>query len=89
MLIGIPAETRAGETRVAATAETVKKLVAAGHTVMVESGAGVAALRQGRVRFAPFRKVVEALDRGRNLRPHGQRKRGAGHHRDGESTCHR
>ena len=43
MLIGIPAETRAGETRVAATAETVKKLVAAGHTVMVESGAGVAA----------------------------------------------
>ena len=43
MLIGIPAETRAGETRVAATAETVKKLVAAGHTVVVESGAGVAA----------------------------------------------
>jgi len=29
MLIGVPAETRPGETRVAATAETVKKLVAA------------------------------------------------------------
>ena len=31
MLIGVPAETRDGETRVAATAETVKKLVASGH----------------------------------------------------------
>ncbi|MCX8005279.1 MAG: Re/Si-specific NAD(P)(+) transhydrogenase subunit alpha [Burkholderiaceae bacterium] len=43
MRIGVPRETRAGETRVAATAETVKKLVAARHTVIVESGAGVAA----------------------------------------------
>ena len=41
MLIGIPAETRAGETRVAATAETVKKMVGAGHRVLVEAGAGV------------------------------------------------
>ena len=41
MLIGIPAETRAGETRVAATAETVKKLVGSGHRVILESGAGV------------------------------------------------
>lgn len=40
MRIGIPAETRAGETRVAATAETVKKYVAAGHSVLVEAGAG-------------------------------------------------
>ena len=40
MRIGIPAETRAGETRVAATPETVKKMLAAGHTVMVEIGAG-------------------------------------------------
>jgi NAD(P) transhydrogenase subunit alpha len=40
MRIGIPAETRAGETRVAATPETVKKMLAAGHTVMVENGAG-------------------------------------------------
>src|SRR5690606_41119635 len=44
MQIGIPAETRAGETRVAATPETVKKLVAGGHhKVLVQSGAGVAA----------------------------------------------
>lgn len=43
MIIGIPAETRPGETRVAATPETVKKLVAGKHTVVVQSGAGVAA----------------------------------------------
>jgi H+-translocating NAD(P) transhydrogenase subunit alpha len=40
MRIGIPAETRAGETRVAATPETVKKMLTTGHTVMVETGAG-------------------------------------------------
>ena len=43
MLIGIPLETAAGETRVAATPETVKKLKAQGHVVKVQSGAGVAA----------------------------------------------
>jgi len=43
MLIGVPAETTAGETRVAVTPETVKKLKAQGHTVRVQSGAGVAA----------------------------------------------
>jgi NAD(P) transhydrogenase subunit alpha len=42
MRIGIPAETRPGETRVAATPETVKKL-AAKHQVIVESGAGLKA----------------------------------------------
>jgi len=41
MIIGIPRETRAGETRVAATPETVKKLAASGkHTLLVEAGAG-------------------------------------------------
>src|SRR5262252_168098 len=41
MIIGIPRETRAGETRVAATPETVKKLAASGkHSLVVESGAG-------------------------------------------------
>ncbi|MGZ5202321.1 MAG: Re/Si-specific NAD(P)(+) transhydrogenase subunit alpha [Telluria sp.] len=40
MRIGIPAETRPGETRVAATPETVKKL-AARHQVLVQAGAGV------------------------------------------------
>ena len=43
MLIGVPAETTAGETRVALTPETAKKLVAQGHTVRVQAGAGVAA----------------------------------------------
>jgi NAD(P) transhydrogenase subunit alpha len=43
MIIGIPAETRPGETRVAATPETVKKLVAAKHQVIVQTGAGVRA----------------------------------------------
>ena len=43
MLIGVPAETTAGETRVAVTPETVKKLVASGHVLKVQSGAGVAA----------------------------------------------
>ncbi len=43
MHIGIPAETVTGETRVAATPDTVKKLVAGGHTVLVQHGAGVRA----------------------------------------------
>ncbi|HEY6086868.1 MAG TPA: Re/Si-specific NAD(P)(+) transhydrogenase subunit alpha [Burkholderiaceae bacterium] len=43
MLIGVPLETVAGETRVAVTPETAKKLKAQGHTVRVQSGAGVAA----------------------------------------------
>ena len=43
MRIGIPAETRSGETRVAATPETVKKLIAARHQLVVQSGAGVSA----------------------------------------------
>jgi NAD(P) transhydrogenase subunit alpha len=40
MRIGIPAESRAGETRVAGTPETVKKLTAQRHTVLVQSAAG-------------------------------------------------
>jgi NAD(P) transhydrogenase subunit alpha len=44
MRIGIPAETYPGETRVAATPETVKKLAAGGrHSISVQSGAGVSA----------------------------------------------
>ena len=52
MHIGIPAEIRPGETRVAATPETVRKLVQGGpsaqlrtgrHAVIVQAGAGVAA----------------------------------------------
>jgi NAD(P) transhydrogenase subunit alpha len=40
MRIGVAAETVAGEARVAATAETVKKLVAQQHEVLVQAGAG-------------------------------------------------
>jgi NAD(P) transhydrogenase subunit alpha len=43
MLIGIPAETTIGETRVAITPETAKKLKTQGHTLRIQSGAGVAA----------------------------------------------
>ena len=40
MKISVLKEGRSGETRVAATPETVKKLVAAGHSLTIESGAG-------------------------------------------------
>ena len=43
MRIGVPLETRAGETRVAATPETVKKLISQGHQVLIQTGAGVGA----------------------------------------------
>ncbi|MEI7784088.1 MAG: Re/Si-specific NAD(P)(+) transhydrogenase subunit alpha [Betaproteobacteria bacterium] len=43
MLIGVPAEILAGETRVAVTPETAKKFMAQGHTVHIQSGAGLAA----------------------------------------------
>jgi NAD(P) transhydrogenase subunit alpha len=44
MKIGVPTETRAAETRVAATPDTVKKLTGSGHhEVRVQAGAGVRA----------------------------------------------
>ncbi|MCX7253389.1 MAG: Re/Si-specific NAD(P)(+) transhydrogenase subunit alpha [Burkholderiales bacterium] len=43
MRIGIPLETKSGESRVAATPETVKKLIAAGHSLIIQSHAGVKA----------------------------------------------
>jgi NAD(P) transhydrogenase subunit alpha len=41
MRIGVPLETRPGETRVAATPETVKKLIGQGHTVVIQKDAGL------------------------------------------------
>jgi H+-translocating NAD(P) transhydrogenase subunit alpha len=41
MLIGVPLETAAGETRVAVTPETAKKLKSQGHTLRIQSGAGL------------------------------------------------
>ena len=43
MHIGVPAEIRSGETRVAATPDTVGKLIKLGHTCRVQSAAGIAA----------------------------------------------
>ena len=43
MKISVLKERRPGETRVAATPETVKKLVGLGHTITIESGAGTVA----------------------------------------------
>ncbi len=43
MRIGVPLETRPGETRVAATPETVKKLLGQGHQVVIQKDAGVQA----------------------------------------------
>ena len=43
MQIGVPVEITVGETRVAVTPETVKKLRGQGHTVYVASGAGTSA----------------------------------------------
>ena len=41
MRIGVPTETSPGENRVAATPETARKLIARGHTVSVQAGAGL------------------------------------------------
>ncbi len=43
MLIGIALQTAEGETRVAVTPETAKKLKAQGHALRVQSGAGLQA----------------------------------------------
>ncbi|MGH3637927.1 MAG: Re/Si-specific NAD(P)(+) transhydrogenase subunit alpha [Mycobacterium sp.] len=40
MIIGIPRESHAGETRVAATPQTVGQLIKLGYSVVIESGAG-------------------------------------------------
>jgi NAD(P) transhydrogenase subunit alpha len=58
MRIGIPAEIRPGETRVAATPETVRKLTQSGrHTLIVQAHAGVAAS----IRDADFEAAGAAI----------------------------
>src|SRR5262245_45031503 len=62
MQIGVPAETRPGETRVAATPDTVKKLAAGGrHALLVQSGAGVAASVPDRDFEAAGAKIVTGV----------------------------
>jgi len=60
MRIGVPAETRPGETRVAATAETVKKLVAGKHEVLVQAGAGLASAQTDEAYAAAGASIVDA-----------------------------
>jgi NAD(P) transhydrogenase subunit alpha len=62
MRIGVPAETRPGETRVAATAETVKKLVTQKHQVIVQSGAGVSASQTDEAYVAAGATIGSAED---------------------------
>jgi len=60
MLIGVPAETLPGETRVAATPETVKKLKALGHTLRIQSGAGLAASATDEALVAAGAEITDA-----------------------------
>lgn len=62
MKIGIPAETKSGETRVAATPETIKKYLAAQHQVLVQSGAGMASHITDEAYAAVGAKIVSAAD---------------------------
>jgi NAD(P) transhydrogenase subunit alpha len=58
--IGVPAETAAGETRVAVTPEKAKKLISQGHQVRVQAGAGVAASVPDAAYVAVGAEVVDA-----------------------------
>ncbi|MRW93389.1 Re/Si-specific NAD(P)(+) transhydrogenase subunit alpha [Duganella sp. FT80W] len=61
MRISVPAETRPGETRVAATPETVKKL-AAKHQILVQAGAGLAASVTDEAYVAAGAQIVPASE---------------------------
>ena len=72
MRIAVPKETAAGERRVALVPEVVRKLTAAGHEVLVEAGAGAAAM-------IPDALFEEAGRDARATPPHlGRRRRGQG-----------
>ncbi|RKP48589.1 Re/Si-specific NAD(P)(+) transhydrogenase subunit alpha [Pararobbsia silviterrae] len=60
MRIGIPAEVREGETRVAATPETVKRLASASHQVLVQAGAGAHAFFTDDAFRAAGAEIVDA-----------------------------
>jgi H+-translocating NAD(P) transhydrogenase subunit alpha len=62
MIIGVPAETRANEARVAATPETVRKLVTQGHRVMIQRGAGLPASYIDEAYVSAGAETVEASD---------------------------
>jgi H+-translocating NAD(P) transhydrogenase subunit alpha len=60
MHIGVPRETYAGETRVAVTPETAKKLKAQGHVVRIESGAGLTASATDEAYVAAGAEITDA-----------------------------
>ncbi len=60
MNIGIPTETIAGETRVAATPETIKKWLSQGHSVSIQEGAGSLAAYTDAAYAAAGARVVDA-----------------------------
>jgi len=70
VIVGIPKEVKDNEFRVAATPEGVRELVDAGHTVLVEEGAGLGSgLREDRYKRAGAQFVSSAADvwRGANM----------------------
>ena len=62
MRIGVPLEIRLGETRVAATPETVKKLIGQGHTVVIQKDAGVTASQPDSAYVAVGATIGSAAD---------------------------
>ena len=62
MRIGVPLEIRHGETRVAATPETVKKLIGQGHQVVIQKDAGVQASQPDSAYEAVGASIVSAAD---------------------------
>ncbi|MEO7132512.1 MAG: Re/Si-specific NAD(P)(+) transhydrogenase subunit alpha [Dermatophilaceae bacterium] len=60
MQIGVPRETRARETRVAATPKTVEQLIGLGYQVVIEAGAGALASFSDEAYAAAGAQVVDA-----------------------------
>ena len=62
MRIGVPAESRPGETRVAATPKTVGQLIGLGYEVAIERGAGSRASFSDEAYAAAGASVVDGAD---------------------------
>jgi len=62
MKIGIPKETAAGETRVAAVPDTVAKMTKAGMEVLVETGAGAASYMRDEDYIKAGAKVIQGAE---------------------------
>lgn len=62
MEIGVPTETMAGEFRVAVTPETAKKLKTQGHTLKIQSGAGIRASATDEAYIAAGAEITDATN---------------------------